>query len=87
METAGFAKATLRKKAGDAGHDVSMHSFHSLRHSLATALSKAGVMVEARNKITGHSDEKMGQHYTHVEVEQLREAIDKMPSLPKSKAS
>jgi site-specific recombinase XerD len=44
-------------------------------------------MVEARNKITGHSDEKMGQHYTHVEVEQLREAIDKMPSLPKAKAN
>jgi len=87
METAGLAKATLREKAGEAGHDVSKYSFHSLRHSLATALSRAGVMVEARNKITGHSDEKMGQHYTHVEVEQLREAIDKMPSLPKAKAN
>lgn len=83
METAGLAKATLRQKAGEAGHAVSEHTFHSLRHSLATALSKAGVMVEARNKITGHSDDKIGQHYTHVDVEQLREAIDKMPSLPR----
>jgi integrase len=83
METAGLASGTLREKAGAAGHSVSSHTHHSLRHSLATALSKAGVMVEQRNKITGHSDEKMGQHYTHVEVEQLREAIDKMPALPR----
>jgi len=86
METAGLASGTLREKAGDAGHSVSSHSHHSLRHSLATALSKAGVMAEQRNKITGHSDDRMAQHYTHVQIEELRGAIDKMPSLPKRKA-
>ena len=86
METAGLASGTLREKAGTAGHAVSSHTHHSLRHSLATALSRAGVMVEQRNKITGHSDDKMGQHYTHVQIEELRGAIDKMPPLPKRKA-
>jgi integrase len=86
MDTAGLASGILREKAGNAGHAVAEHSFHSLRHSLASALSAAGVMVEERNKITGHSDERMGQHYTHVQIAELRVAIDKMPSLPGRKA-
>ena len=82
MGTAGLTSGTLRKKAGDAGHAVAERSFHSLRHSIVTALSKAGVAVELRSKIVGHSSDKQNLHYTHAEVEQLRVAIDKMPALP-----
>lgn len=54
-------------------------SFHSLRHSFVSALANAGVTEEVRMKLTGHSSKAMNSHYTHLEVETLKNAVSSMP--------
>jgi integrase len=56
-------------------------SFHSLRHSFASALANAGVSADLRMKLSGHRS--LGEHlgYTHLELTALRGAIDLLPRL------
>ena len=63
------------------GRANSSLSFHCLRHSFNTALASAGVPQEVRQKLTGHSSAEMNAHYTHHEIETLRSAIGKLPTL------
>jgi hypothetical protein len=37
--------------------------------------------VEVRQKFTGHASAEMNQHYTHHEIETLRAAVEKLPTL------
>jgi integrase len=62
-------------------HAFSRKSFHSLRHSFASALANCGVPVELRMKLTGHKSAQIHQTYTHLEVETLRSAIGSLPRL------
>jgi integrase len=55
-------------------------SFHSLRHSFASALANAGVSPEIRQKLTGHRSIEVHQRYTHLELEPLQRAIGALPS-------
>jgi len=41
----------------------------------------AGVPVKIRQKFTGHTSAEMNQHSTHHEIEMLRAAIEKLPSV------
>lgn len=61
------------------GRNAAIYSAHSFRHTLTTALVKAGVDVEVRQKIICHKG-GMSQRYTHVSDEQVIEAIDKAMS-------
>jgi integrase len=54
-------------------------SFHSLRHTFASELANQGVDPEIRMKLTGHNSLKVHEGYTHLEVETIRQAVDKMP--------
>lgn len=85
MKDAGLQSGTLRDAAGEAGRAVAKHSFHSLRHSCITALSNAGVAVEVRQKIVGHSTAEQNLHYTHAELSRVRTAIESLPRISKSK--
>jgi integrase len=58
-------------------------SFHSLRHSFASALANAGVAPELRMKLTGHLSEGVHAKYTHHELEPLRRAVNSLPGLEK----
>ncbi len=50
---------------------------HALRHSCNTRLARLGVGVDHRQKLLGHSDPKLtAQVYTHLDVEDLRGAVD-----------
>jgi len=44
-------------------------------------MANAGVPVEVRQKFTGHASAEMNVHYTHHEIETLRSAIGKLPTL------
>ena len=77
-------KRTDGGTAESKGRKVSQLSFHSFRHSLASHLAAAGVSPELRMKITGHSDSKVHGNYSHVNVETLRESLDKLPALQTS---
>ena len=78
MRKAGVESGTV-KCAGV--RQLSQRSFHALRHSFTSALANKGVAPELRMKLTGHKTESIHRAYTHHEIEQLRAAVDKIPSL------
>jgi integrase len=80
MERAGIRGRTLREAAG-AGRSQSSLSFHSLRHTFNAALANAGVSVEIRQKLTGHTSAEMNAIYTHPELGPLRAAVRLLPPI------
>lgn len=60
-------------------------SIHSLRHTFATRLARAGVSVAAAMRLLGHRSPQMTLAvYSHVTTEDAREAIRALPPLPDS---
>ncbi len=51
-------------------------SFHSFRHTLNSTLANNNVNQEIRMGITGHSDERVNNIYTHHDKQVRREAIN-----------
>jgi integrase len=83
MERANVRGEIVRERSGTAGRTVNSLSFHSFRHSLTSIMANAGVPVEVRQKFTGHATADMNIHYTHHDIETLRSAVSKLPSLSK----
>ncbi len=52
---------------------------HWCRHTMATRLKQAGVDTTITKLILGHSTGDITERYTHISVEQLREAILMLP--------
>jgi integrase len=67
-------KGRLLRDATGAGRSQSSLSFHSLRHSFNAALANAGVGVELRQELVGHSSLEMNKLYTHPDIEVKRKA-------------
>jgi integrase len=59
----------------------SRRTFHALRHSFTSTLANHNVASELRMKLTGHKTVGEHQKYTHHDMENLRAAINKIPSL------
>ena len=53
-------------------------SWHAFRHTNATLASVGGLSVSEQQRILGHSSAAMTLHYTHAELEQLRERWEKL---------
>nr|WP_072514272.1 tyrosine recombinase XerC [Ndongobacter massiliensis] len=74
----------------EAGFDTGVYSTHKLRHTAATLLYREGVDIRTLQRILGHASVATTQIYTHVEDEQIRDAVQKNPlahlSAPKSPA-
>ena len=60
---------------------ISRRTFHALRHSFTSALANQNVAPELRMKLTGHKTEGEHRKYTHHEMDNLRAAVKKIPSL------
>jgi integrase len=80
MDRAGI-KGRLLREANGAGRSQSSLSFHSLRHSFNAALANAGVGVELRQELTGHSSPEMNKNYTHPDIKRMREAVLRLPDV------
>jgi integrase len=80
MRKAGLDLQTVK---GAGIRQQSKRTFHALRHSFTSALANQGVSSELRMKLTGHKTESVHRGYTHHELEKLREAVEKIPSLQK----
>jgi integrase len=80
MERAGVAAGTAREAKGR-GRSVSLRSFHSLRHSYISRLASVGVGIETRQSLVGHSTADQTRHYTHAEIQSLRDAVAKLPGI------
>jgi integrase len=57
--------------------DKSIH-FHSLRHTFATWLVKAGVSIYEVQKLLGHSNVTVTQVYSHLASEELHSAVARL---------
>lgn len=62
-----------------AGFDIRLYSTHKLRHTAATLMYKEGVDIRTLQKILGHSSVATTQIYTHVEDQDMRDAIAHNP--------
>jgi integrase len=80
MRKAGVDSQTVM---GAGNQMFSRRSFHALRHSFTSALANENVSQELRMKLTGHTTEGEHRKYTHHEMDNLRAAIKKIPSLQK----
>lgn len=56
-------------------------SFHSLRHTSTTMLKSAGVSDSIARAIIGHASEAISRTYTHLDLDTMRQALDKLPVL------
>jgi integrase len=76
------AGVDMREVTRPNGHKFCKRSFHSLRHGVVSGLANKGVPREQRMDITGHKTEKEHGRYTHLEIETLRNAMNKLPAIP-----
>jgi integrase len=82
MREAGIENEKLRVQSG-AGRTFYKYGFHSLRHTFNTTLMNLGVAQELRMKLSGHASEEMNARYSHAELDTLRAAVAKIPTLQK----
>lgn len=52
------------------------HTAHNTRHTFVSMMNEAGVNRLITQRIVGHSNRDITDHYTHLEIRQLVEAID-----------
>lgn len=63
-----------------AGLDPNKYSPHKLRHTAATLMHKyGGVDIRSLQQILGHESVSTTEIYTHVDSEQVKEALEKNP--------
>ena len=62
-----------------AGLDGKGYSPHKLRHTAATLMYQGGVDMLALKEILGHENVSTTQIYTHINQEQLRQAVGRSP--------
>ncbi|MCI7239674.1 MAG: tyrosine-type recombinase/integrase, partial [Anaerococcus sp.] len=73
-------QATIDKYLEKAGFDTNTYSTHKLRHTAATLMYKYGhVDIRALKDILGHANVSTTQIYTHLDEEDLKEAVNKNP--------
>ena len=84
METAKVSRNVTRRVEDGAARETSARSFHSLRHTFTSMLANAQVSEEIRQKMTGHTESSSHQIYTHLELETLREGLERIPGLPEN---
>lgn len=73
-------QSTIDKYLKKAGLDTEIYSTHKLRHTAATLMYKYGnVDIRALKDILGHEDISTTQIYTHLDDEDLKNAINKNP--------
>jgi len=71
----------LQTVQGGGDRKISRPTFPALRHNFTSGLANAGVSAELRMKLTGHSSEAVHRGYTHHELDNLKKAVSKLPSL------
>lgn len=70
----------VKKELKKAGLDTNKYSVHKLRHTAATLMYQYGnVDIRALQELLGHANISTTQIYTHVENEQVRNAVERNP--------
>jgi integrase len=74
MAAAGIHSDRGVEKKGK-GRQFKTLGFHSLRHTFVSELANADVPADVRRQISGHTDEKVHERYTHLALETKRRAL------------
>lgn len=84
-----FDKTGWRKRFEKAlvAAGISDFRWHDLRHTHATWLRQKGVALEVVSQSLGHSGIAVTQKYAHVAQHEVREALQKLPSLSPNRSS
>jgi integrase len=53
-------------------------SWHSFRHTNASLADQVGLTVVERKKVLGHADDRMAMHYSHADLDLVRERMELM---------
>ncbi|MBL9116693.1 MAG: site-specific integrase [Verrucomicrobiaceae bacterium] len=80
----GFRPATTHDKAEGKGGRAARRvlnelSFHSLRHSAVSMMKNAGISPAIVQDLIGHESAEVSAHYTHIEAEAKRKALETLP--------
>ena len=84
LVAAGLAKPRDHKSKGKGRSSTRQQnslSFHCLRHTATSLLKNAGVSDVVARDIIGHESEAVSRHYTHIEMETKRRAVEAMPDI------
>jgi integrase len=86
LVSAGVAKAGAKthKATGKGRHATRQRnelSFHSLRHTATSMLKASGAAEAVTRDIIGHESAEISRHYTHVDEDAKRSAIDRLPNI------
>lgn len=70
----------VKKELLKAGLDINKYSVHKLRHTAATLMYQYGnVDIRALQELLGHESISTTEIYTHVNNEQIRNAVENNP--------
>jgi integrase len=88
LVNAGLRKqAHLTSKGRTGRRNVNPLSFHSLRHSLVSALANAGVNQQVVKKFVGHGSTRVNDLYTHIKQDTLDKAVALLPDITKAEVT
>jgi len=75
--TGDYFSRRFKRACKAAGVDSAIH-FHSLRHSFASNLAQKGVSLYVIKELLGHSSITTTEIYSHLNMDSLREAVEKL---------
>lgn len=70
-----YVSKQFKKAVRDSGLNDNIH-FHTLRHSFASRLIQKGASVFVVKELLGHEDIKTTQIYSHLQTQNLEEAVN-----------
>ena len=77
-----FKRAVLRPAGLVANQeDGTTVSYHSFRHTFISLLKLTGGNQAVAKELVGHSSDLISDLYTHVPVDALQQAVDRLPSI------
>jgi integrase len=82
MKRAGIEGRLIRERNAGKGRSLRGLSFHSFRHSAASAIFNAAALREITRRVTGHAGAVVDR-YIHEDLEAIRAATQLIPRLPK----
>lgn len=73
----------LKKKKKGTGRNSTRNltglGFHNFRHTFVTLLKVSGAVDSIAKELVGHRSSSVNTHYTHLPIDKLREAVDRLP--------
>jgi integrase len=83
IDAAGIEKRLKRQGNAGKGRSVRALSFHSFRHTVASAVFNQAALREITRRVTNHAAGGVVDRYIHEDVESIRAATQLIPRLPK----